>query len=111
MKVHNALENGFQEVIYQRGLAIRIGSVRYSIRSGNGTTYLLDGIAIGLRRADFIIEKKLVVEINAVIKLEDVHLNQAKNYTVAYNFPFGLLINFGSNSLEYKRIFNNRKKV
>jgi len=46
------------------------------------------------------------VELKAVINLEDVHLAQAKNYTVAYDFPLGLLINFGSQSLQYKLIFN-----
>ncbi|ARI84306.1 GxxExxY protein [Microcystis aeruginosa] len=46
--------------------------------------------------------------LKAVIRLENVHLAQAKNYVVAYNFPVGLLINFGATSLEYKKIFNNR---
>jgi GxxExxY protein len=63
---------------------------------------------VGTRRADFIIENKIVVEIKAVISLDDVHLAQAKNYLVAYNFDIGLLINFGSPSLEYKRIYHSR---
>jgi GxxExxY protein len=65
-----------------------------------------DGIEVGTRRADFIVENKVVVELKALIKLEDVHLAQAKNYVVAYDFAKGLLINFGSKSLEYKLIFN-----
>jgi len=64
------------------------------------------GTEVGTRRADFTIENKLVVEIKAVVGLEDVHLAQAKNYVVAYDFPNGLLINFGSKSLEYKLLFN-----
>jgi GxxExxY protein len=54
---------------------------------------------------DPLIENKLVVELKAIINLEDVHLAQAKNYVVAYNFQHALLINFGS-SLQYKLIFN-----
>jgi GxxExxY protein len=63
---------------------------------------------VGSRRADFIIEEKVVVELKAVINLEDVHLAQAKNYVVAYKLPLGLLINFGSTSLQYKLVFNPR---
>jgi GxxExxY protein len=47
-----------------------------------------------------------MVEIKAVIKLEDVHLAQAMNYCQAYNLPIGLLINFGARSLEFKRVYN-----
>ena len=46
--------------------------------------------------ADFIVENSIVVELKAIVNLEDIHLAQAKNYTVAYNFPIGLLINFGA---------------
>ena len=63
-------------------------------------------IKAGTRRADFVVDNKVVVELKAVIRLEDAHIAQAKNYTVAYDFPNGLLINFGSKSLEYKLMFN-----
>ena len=52
------------------------------------------------------VENKVIVELKAVVKLEDVHIAQAKNYTVVYDFPLGLLINFGGKSLEYKLMFN-----
>jgi GxxExxY protein len=61
-----------------------------------------------MRRADFVVENQVVAELKAVVQLEDVHLAQAKNYTIAYNFSLGLLINFGSKSLEHKLIFNGR---
>lgn len=69
-------------------------------------TIYYEGIEVGTRRADFVIENKLIVELKALINLEDVHLAQAKNYVVAYNFPKGLLINFGSVSLQHKLVFN-----
>ena len=67
---------------------------------------LYEGHHIGTRRVDFFVEDKIMVELKALIKLEDVHLAQAMNYCQAYNLPIGLLINFGSKSLEFKRVYN-----
>ena len=67
------------------------------------------GIEVGTRRADFIVANCVVVELKALTVIEDVHLAQAKNYVVAYDFEVGLLINFGATRLEYKRIFNDKK--
>ena len=49
-----------------------------------------------------------MVEIKAIIQLEDVHLAQAINYLEAYNLEVGLLINFGSKSLDFKRVMNKK---
>jgi GxxExxY protein len=68
-----------------------------------------ESIHVGTRRADFVVENKLIIELKALINLEDVHLAQAKNYVVAYNFNRGLLINFGATSLQYKLVFNQNK--
>lgn len=65
-----------------------------------------DGLEVETRRADFVIEGKLILKLKAKVQSEDVHLAHAKNYTVAYDFPKGLLINFGGRSLEYKLMFN-----
>ena len=69
-------------------------------------TIYYNGINVGTRRADFVVEKQIIVELKALINLENVHLAQAKNYVVAYNFPVGLLINFGANSLQFKKVYN-----
>ena len=106
MKVHATLGNGFQEVIYQRCLAIELERAGFSFQREQEHTIYYEDIDVGTRRADFIVENKVIVELKALINLEDVHLAQAKNYVVAYNFPKGLLINFGAQSLEYKLIFN-----
>ena len=106
MKVHNTLGNGFQEVIYQRCLALEMEKASIDFTREVEQTIYYHGVQVGTRRADFIVENKLVVELKALITLEDVHLAQAKNYVVAYDFSKGLLINFGSRSLEYKLIFN-----
>ncbi|QNF32255.1 GxxExxY protein [Adhaeribacter swui] len=111
MKVHNTLGNGFQEVIYQRCLAIEFSKAGISFEREQEHTIYYEGIEVGTRRADFVIEKSVVLELKALINLEDVHLAQAKNYIVAYNKPIGLLINFGSQSLQIKKVFNPKYKA
>ncbi|GBL34693.1 hypothetical protein EMGBS15_02880 [Filimonas sp.] len=106
MKVHNTLGPGFQEVIYQRCLAIELQKAGLDFVREQEHTIYYEGFDVGTRRADFVVENKIVVEIKALVNLEDVHLAQAKNYIVAYDFPNGLLINFGSQSLQHKLLFN-----
>lgn len=110
MKVHSTLGNGFQEVIYQRCLAIELEKANIKFLREVDQPIYYDNIAVGTRRADFVVEEKILVELKAVIRLEDVHLAQIKNYQVAYDFDIGLLLNFGSASLEYRRIYHPRLK-
>ncbi|GAB1419507.1 GxxExxY protein [Bacteroidales bacterium] len=106
MKVHSTLGNGFQEVIYQRALAIEMTKQGLSFEREMEMGIFYEGEHIGTRRVDFFVEEKIMVELKALIKLEDVHLAQAMNYCQAYNLPIGLLINFGAKSMEYKRVYN-----
>ncbi len=69
-------------------------------------TIYYEGIDIGTRRVDFFVEDIIMVELKALVKLEEVHLAQTMNYCQAYNLPIGLLINFGAKSLEFKRVYN-----
>ena len=107
MKVHSTMGNGFQEVIYQRCLAIEFSNKGIKFERESEQKIYYEGLTVGTRRADFIVEGKLLVELKAIISLEDVHLAQAKNYVAAYCFPKCLLINFGAKSLQYKLIFNS----
>ena len=106
MKVHSVLGNGFQEVIYQRALAIEMEKNGLGFKRELEMGIYYDGIDIGTRRVDFFVEDQIMVDLKALIKLEDVHLAQAMNYCQAYNLPIGLLINFGAKSLEFKRVYN-----
>jgi GxxExxY protein len=106
IKVHNTLGNGFQELIYQRCLAIELEKAGLGFQRELDQVIYYEGIDVGTRRADFIVEGKVIVELKALITLEDVHLAQAKNYTVAYDYPVCLLINFGGVKLEQKLAFN-----
>ncbi len=104
MEVHRFLGNGFQEVIYQRALAIelRAQNIQYSREHEMDIYY--KGEHIGTRRVDFFVEGKVMLELKAVIQLEDVHLAQAINYLEAYKMEVGLLVNFGAKSLVFKRV-------
>jgi GxxExxY protein len=110
MRVHSTLGNGFQEVIYQRALVIEMNLDRLSFEREKVMQIFYKGQNIGTRRVDFFVEGRIMVELKAVIKLENAHLAQAKNYLEAYNMEAGLLINFGARSLEFKRIFNDPKQ-
>ena len=108
MEVHKRLGNGFQEVIYQRALAIEFGNAGIEFSREHEMPIYYREEHIGTRRVDFLVEGVVSVEIKALTKLEDVHLAQAINYLEAYNLEVGLLINFGSKSLGYKRVINSK---
>jgi GxxExxY protein len=107
MEVHRVLGNGFQEVIYQRALAIELASKGIAYSREHEMDIFYKGENIGLRRVDFFVEDKIMVELKAVIQLEDVHLAQAINYLEAYGMSIGLLINFGNRSLQFKRVMKS----
>lgn len=110
MEVHKHLGNGFQEVIYQRALEFEFAKNQIKFDREFEMPILYRGENMGTRRVDFLINKIISVEIKAVIQLEPVHLAQAMNYLEAYNLEVGLLLNFGAQSLQIKRLLN-RKKV
>ena len=104
MEVHRYLGNGFQEVIYQRALAIEMEKQGLSFLREHEMQIYYKAVHIGTRRVDFFIEEKVMLEMKAVIKLEDAHLAQAINYLEVSGIEIGLLINFGSPSLQLKRV-------
>lgn len=122
MKVHNTRGNGFpsaakglpttrQEVIYQRCLAIELEKRGIQFLREQEMPIYYDDVPVGTRRADFIVGKTVLIELKAVIKLEDVHLAQGLNYLEAYKIEKGLLINFGAPALEVKRLFRKRSRA
>lgn len=109
MKVHSILGNGFQEVIYQRALAVEMAKWGLSFQRELEMQIYYDGVEIGTRRVDFLVEDKVMVEIKAISKLEDTHLAQVINYLEAYQLEIGLLLNFGEKSLVYRRCIKTRQ--
>jgi len=110
MEVHNALGNGFQEVIYQRALEYEMELQRILFAREQEMPIFYKQKDIGTRRVDFLVEEKICVELKALIQLENVHLAQAINYLEAFNLEVGLLINFGNTKLEFHRLHNKKFK-
>ena len=108
MKVHRQMRNGFQELIYHRCLIIEFRKIAVPFLNEIELPIFYDDIEVGKRRVDFLIENRVIIEIKAVSELTDSHLAQALNYLEALNLEIGLLINFGSKSLEVKRLINNK---
>ncbi len=104
MQVHNALGNGFQEIIYQRALAIEFKYHKISFVREEEMDLTYRNELIGTRRVDFFVDERVMVEIKAVAELLPVHKTQTINYLEAYKIADGLLINFGQNSLQFKRL-------
>jgi len=111
MEVHRILGNGFQEVVYQRALSVELKLRDIAHQREFEMPLYYKGEDVGNRRVDFLIGNEISVEIKAIVNLEDVHLAQAMNYLEAYNLQTGLLINFGSKSLQFKRLFNKKYKL
>jgi GxxExxY protein len=108
MRVHATLGNGFQEVIYQRALEIEMSLTGLSFTREMEMPIFYKEQLVGTRRVDFFVEGEVMVELKALMQLENVHLAQALNYLEAFQIRTGLLINFGSTSLQFKRLFNKK---
>jgi len=110
MRVHTKLGNGFQEVIYQRSLELEMALEGIKFEREKEMVIYYRDVEVGTRRVDFFVENLIMVELKAIIELEDVHLSQGINYLEAYNVEVGLLLNFGSKSLTVKRLLNKKFK-
>jgi GxxExxY protein len=107
IKVHNELGPGFPEYIYQRALEIEFrNSSLQNVREKEHPVYYRTEL-VGKRRVDFVVEEKIMVELKAVDKLNDLSFSRSLNYLKAFKLEIGLLINFGGVKLEFKRFINN----
>jgi len=110
MEVHRHLGNGFPEFMYQRALAIEFSLRGINFKREASIDVFYKGEKIGSRQPEFIVEQQVIVELKAMLSLENRHIVQALNYLEAYRLEIGLLINFGAPSLEFRRIVNNKAK-
>lgn len=110
MEVHKILGSGFQESVYQKAMAIemQIQGIPYDREFAMPVFY--KSRHISTRRVDFLVNKIISTELKAVHTLDDSHLAQAINYLEAFNLEIGLLLNFGSRSLQFKRLINSKFK-
>ena len=107
-EVHRIIGPGFAESVYQRAMVVECNLRDVETDPEIELPIFYKNIKVGSRRADLLIKKKVIVELKAVIELNDIHLAQAINYLEAFNLEVGLLINFGNKSLQYKRIIDPR---
>ncbi|MCO5237295.1 MAG: GxxExxY protein [Chitinophagaceae bacterium] len=109
-EVYRILGNGFQEVIYQRAMGKEMCRQRLKFARIYDMSIFYKGASIGIRRINFIVEGKVMVELKAVAQLEEDHLDQVINHLEAYKMKIGLLINFGSRNLQYKRLIKSKSR-
>ena len=105
-EVHKIIGPGFVESVYLRAMLVEFGLRSIEVDSEIELPVFYKSVKVGSRRADLLIKKKVIVELKAVAELNDNHLAQAINYLEAFNLDVGLLLNFGSKSLQYKRVIN-----
>jgi GxxExxY protein len=109
IKVHNTLGAGFQEVIYQRSLAIEMKKQQLLFERELEIKIYYDNIEVGTRRVDFLVDNKVIIELKALSALDDIHLAQTLNYLEASKLEVGLLINFGTTKLQFKRLIKSQR--
>jgi GxxExxY protein len=109
MKVHSFFGIGFPEVVYKRALIIELETLglRYNTEIEKDITY--QNKLIGKRRLDLIIEDKILIELKALSEVDNRSYSQIINYLNIFNFEVGLLLNFGKESLQFKRFVNSKK--
>ena len=109
MKVHSKMRNGYVEAVYQRCLAIELEKTGLEFETEVDHPIYYDGLVVGRRRVDFLVEGKVAVEKKAMSDITDAHIAQGLNYLEVQQLEIGLLINFGAKSLQFKRLVNERK--
>jgi GxxExxY protein len=110
LNIHKQLGNGFPEVIYQRCLEIEFKKSNLKFKKEFEIPVFYNNIEVGKRRADFIVENVVLVELKAIQNIDDYCISQVLNYLKAFKIEVGLLINFGEKSLRFKRLINTINK-
>jgi len=105
MEVHKELGSGFLEAVYQEALALEFSTENIPFEREKELEIRYKGMVLSKRYyADFICYDKIVLELKALDGLRPEHTAQVLNYLKATGYKLGILINFGTPSLEYRRI-------
>lgn len=111
MRVHSFYGLGFPEVIYKRSLLIELEDKNLRYRSEIEKDIYYSGKFVGKRRLELIVDDKISVEIKAIKELENSHYKQVLNYLNVFDLEVGLLINFGAESLQFKRLIRSKQSA
>ncbi|MCU4164197.1 GxxExxY protein [Carboxylicivirga caseinilyticus] len=107
MEVHKYLGPGLLEAVYQEALAMELKQNKIPFAQEVELQIDYKGVILNKKyKADLICFNEIIVELKAVKELDDIHYSQLINYLKITNKKVGLLINFGSESLEFKRFIN-----
>ena len=109
MKVHRTLGPGFLESVYQKSLLYELVKAGLKVESDRPIQVRYEGVIVGDFKADLIVNEELIIELKAVSGIIVEHEVQLVNYLAATGKDFGLLINFGGRSLEFKKKFRKAK--
>ena len=110
MKVHSILGPGFLESVYQNALVWELQKSGFKVDAQRSITVHYDGQVVGVFTADLLVNDSLILELKANQVLAKPHEVQLVNYLVATGIDEGLLLNFGTQRLEYKRKFRLPKQ-
>ena len=110
MEVPRTLGNGFQEVIYQRSLAVEMEEAGLLFGREIELPLFYKEVSVGSRRVDFLVGEAVLVELKALHELTPTHYAQIINYLEAYQLEVDLLINFGERSLRFKRFIKSQQR-
>jgi GxxExxY protein len=107
--VHNVLGHGFLEKVYENALRIELERQGLLVGQQMPITVYYEGEVVGDYYADLLVENKVLIELKAIQNLTKEHEVQLVNYLVATEINIGLLINFGSSSVQIKRRLRDLK--
>ena len=103
MKVHGFFGPGFLESVYQNALALELRRAELEVECGRRIQVTYEGTVVGDFCADIVVQDRVLIENKAVQTLVRSHEVQLVNYLTATGIDVGLLLNFGSQRLEYRR--------
>lgn len=110
LEVHKELGSGYLEPVYQEALSIEFERCGIPFEREKTLEITYKGQKLSKYYvADFICYGNIIVELKALDELHPVHTSQVINYLKITNLELGLLINFGSHSLQHKRVLNTKK--
>ncbi|MCL2042126.1 MAG: GxxExxY protein [Bacteroidales bacterium] len=107
-EVYIALGHGFNEVVYTRALSVEMSLRNVDHQRNFRVPLFYKCVDVGQKRVDFLVEKEMPVEVTAFANLADSQIEQAMKYLESYDLETGLLINFGADILQFKRLFNEK---
>ncbi|MCC6260535.1 MAG: GxxExxY protein [Anaerolineales bacterium] len=110
MEVHSVLGSGFLEAVYQSALEKELSLRQISFERKVKLPISYKGDLIGEYEGDMVVDGKIIVEIKSVSRFNSAHEAQIIHYLTATGLQLGLLLNFGANSLEYRRIIKSQKQ-